>query len=177
MTTQYILGLLFRWLHLLAAITAVGGSVFARFVVLPALEPLEDEPRNSLHAAMRARWAKIVAAAIAFLLVSGLYNFFVIVTSYELPRWYHPLFGLKFLLAFAIFAIASLLAGKTPAAEALRKNMRTWLNVNLVLAVVVVCISGVLRTADKVPKEKPLDKARPQASQETRGFASSAAVD
>ena len=140
MDIQYLLGLLFRWAHILAAITAVGGSIFARFVVLPALEPQPEELRESIHAAMRARFAKLVAAAIAFLLVSGLYNFFVIVANYELPRWYHPLFGTKFLLAMAIFAIASLLVGITPAAAAMRKNTRTWLNVNIVLAVLVVCI-------------------------------------
>ena len=61
-------------------------------------------------------------------------------------------FGVKFLLALAIFAIASLLVGKTPAAEALRKNARLWLNLNIVLAVLVVCLSGVLRTAEKTPK-------------------------
>ncbi len=29
-----------------------------------------------------------------------------------------------------------------------------WLNLNIVLAVLVVCLSGVLRTADKTPKEE-----------------------
>jgi uncharacterized membrane protein len=169
-----LLGLVFRWLHILAAIAAVGGSLFARFVVLPVLAPLPDVERSTLHAAMRARFAKIVAASIAFLLVSGLYNFLVLVANYELPRWYHPLFGVKFLLAFAIFAIASLLVGSSPAAEALRKNTRTWMNVNLTLAVLVVCISGVLRTADRVPKVKP---AEASAAGQATGFASPRAVD
>ena len=155
MDTQTILGLVFRWLHILAAMTAVGGAIFARFVVFPVLAPLPSEDRASLHAAMRARWSKIVAAAIAFLLVSGLYNFMMIAIEYRLPRWYHPLFGARFLLALAIFAIASLLAGKSPASEALRRNAEAWLNLNIVLAVLVVCFSGVLRTAEKVPKEAP----------------------
>lgn len=176
MDIQYVLGLVFRWMHILAAIAAVGGSIFARFVVLPTLEPLPAEQRESLHAAMRSRFAKIVAASIAFLLVSGLYNFFVIISQYELPRWYHPLFGTKFLLAFAIFAIASLLVGKTPAAAAIRQNARTWMNVNLVLAVLVVCISGILRSAEKVPKEAS-PEAEPQAGRAAAGFASAGAVD
>lgn len=174
MDWSYFLGLVFRWLHMLAAIAAVGGSLFARFVVLPVLAPLPEAERSALHAALRARFAKIVAASIAFLLVSGLYNFLVLVAHYELPRWYHPLFGVKFLLAFAIFAIASLLVGSSPAAEALRKNARTWMNVNLALAVLVVCISGVLRTAERVPKQRPA--AGPAAATAT-GFASSRAVD
>jgi uncharacterized membrane protein len=147
-----LLNLVSRWAHILAAITAVGGTIFARFVVVPALDSLPADQRASIHAAMRARWSKIVAGAIGFLLASGLYNFLVIVQTYKLPRWYHPVFGVKFLLAMVIFAVASLLAGRTPAAERLRQNLRFWLNLNIVLAVVVVCLSGVLRTADKVPK-------------------------
>jgi uncharacterized membrane protein len=168
METRFALDLVLRWIHVLAAITAVGGAVFARFVVFPSLASLPEQDRDALHAVMRARWSKIIAAAIAFLLVSGLYNFMAIAMRYELPRWYHPLFGIKFLLALAVFAIASLLAGKSPAAVALRGNARAWLNLNIVLAVLVVCLSGVLRTADKTPKPaREAAPASPPAGQAT----------
>jgi uncharacterized membrane protein len=158
MDFEMVFGLVFRWLHILAAITAVGGTIFARAVVVPALDPLPADQRASLHAAMRARWSKMVAAAIAFLLASGLYNFAIIVVRYQLPRWYHPVFGVKFMLAIAIFGIASLLVGKTAAAERVRGHARFWMNVNIALAVAVVVLSGILRTAEKVPKPaaKPL---------------------
>lgn len=162
MDLTFILGLVFRWLHILAAITAVGGAVFARLVVFPALDPLPSDQRGALHAAMRARWSKIVAAAIAFLLVSGLYNFMTLVAHYRVPRWYHMLFGIKFLAAMLIFAVASLLAGSSPAGDALRKNARSWLNLTIALAVLVVCLSGVLRTAERVPK---VDLAAPPPAQ------------
>src|SRR5262245_47653422 len=103
-----LVNLVSRWLHILAAITAVGGTVFARFVVVPSLEPLAPDERAALHAAMRMRWSKIVAAAIGFLLLSGLYNITVVSIEYDLPRWYHPVFGVKFLLAFLVFTVASL---------------------------------------------------------------------
>jgi uncharacterized membrane protein len=143
----------------------VGGTVFARLVVFPALDPLPSDQRSALHAAMRARWSKIVAAAIALLLVSGFYNFIVLVAHYQVPRWYHMLFGLKFLAALVIFAIASLLSGKSSAGDALRANPRPWLNLNIVLAVVVVCISGVLRTAERVPKNEPAGQGEAQLSE------------
>ncbi len=158
MDIEALAGLLFRWLHMLAAITAVGGTVFVRAVVVPTLDQVAPDERKSLHAAMRARWSKIVAAAIAFLLVSGLYNFVMTTIHYTLPRWYHPVFGIKFLAAFVIFLVASLLTGKTQAAEQIRKNARFWLNLNIALAVLVVCLSGVLRTAEKIPKEPPAAK-------------------
>ena len=55
------LSLVMRWLHILAAITAVGGTIFARFVVLPSQHVLNDSDRERLHAEMRSRWSKTVA--------------------------------------------------------------------------------------------------------------------
>lgn len=156
MDVAFVVGLISRWFHILAAIAAVGGTIFARFVVIPSLETLPPAQRDELHAKMRAIWSKIVAMSIAFLLLSGLYNFIMTVRLYTLPKWYHPLFGTKFLIAMVIFALASLLSGKTAAAQKLRQNAKFWMNLNIFLAVVVVCISGYLRTANKVLKVQPL---------------------
>lgn len=121
MSFAELFGLLFRWLHILAAITAAGGTIFTRFVVLPAHATLAPADRNELQSEMRRRWSKIVMASIAFLLLSGFYNYILIVHNYRevLPKWYHMLFGIKFLLAMAVFAIASLLAGRTALADRL----------------------------------------------------------
>jgi hypothetical protein len=147
-----LLSLVFRWLHILAAITAVGGTIFARAVVVPTLDTVPSDERSALHAAMRARWSKILTVAIGFLLLSGLYNIGVTTFYYTLPGWYHPVFVVKFLLACVIFMVASLLIGKTEAAEQVRRNAKFWLTLNIFLAVVVVCLSGVLRTAEKIPR-------------------------
>ena len=40
-----ILGILFRWMHILAAIAAVGGTFFIRLALLPSLAELPDETR------------------------------------------------------------------------------------------------------------------------------------
>lgn len=150
MSTADVLGLLFRWLHILAAMTAVGGTIFARFVVLPAHAGLTPQARESLHAEMRRRWSKIVMASIGFLIISGFYNFFMIFQNYGVElkalKWYHPLFGVKFLLAMVVFAIASLLSGRTALADKIRRSARLWMSVNILLAVIIVCISGILRT-------------------------------
>ena len=149
MSIAALLGLLFRWLHILAGMTAVGGTVFSRFVVLPSHGVLSDADRELLHAQMRRRWSKIVMAAIGFLLVSGLYNYILIVENYRdvLPKWYHMLFGIKFILALIVFAVASLLCGRTALAQRIRTKARFWMSLNILLAVVIVCISGILRTA------------------------------
>jgi uncharacterized membrane protein len=152
---QFIILLVLRWLHVLAAITAVGGTIFARFVLLPSLDSIDPAERQKLHAAARPRWAMLVGMAILFLLASGLYNLIVLVRNFDVPKWYHPIFGIKFLLAIAVFAIASLLSGRSPAAEKFRQNARFWMNVNLLLALAIICLSGWLRTAERKPKIPP----------------------
>lgn len=159
MSVVDVISLVSRWLHIMAAATAVGGTIFALFVVLPAAGVLSTEARESFHVAARRRWSKIVMAAIAVLLISGLYNYFTIKQNYKLvlPRWYEPAFGIKFLLAFAVFTIASLLVGRTSLAQRLRCNTRFWLTTNLLLAALIIAISGLMRTTHPAagPAPKP----------------------
>ena len=139
-------------LHVLAAVTLVGGIFYQRFVLLPAERGLPASDAAALLAGRRARWSKWVAVSALFLLASGLYSFVDVVRSYELPKYYHPLFGIKFLLALLIFFIASILAGKTAAAERFRLRAPLWLTVNVLAAVAVIVIAGVLSRAEKTPK-------------------------
>jgi uncharacterized membrane protein len=152
MTSLDYLSLVLRWLHILSGMTAVGGMIFLRAVLVPSRVVLSENDFRALHNQMRPRWSKIVAIAIGTLLISGLVNFIITVKLYDLPKWYHPVWGVKFLLAMVIFFISSILAGKTALADKFRQNIRFWLNLNIFLAVAVVCLSGVLRIANKVPK-------------------------
>ena len=142
------LGILFRWLHILAAIVAIGGMAFCRLALLPALRTLDSEQRQQVHEAIRARWSKVVAGAIGLLLVSGIYNIFMVIKApykEELRDYYFHVFAVKFVLAFGIFFLASALSGRGKATEKIRQNGGFWLTVNLVLALLLVCLSGVLR--------------------------------
>jgi uncharacterized membrane protein len=154
-----LLGVLFRWMHILAAITAVGGTIFMRMALLPSVGVLGDDARKSLHEAVRGRWAKFVMGSIAFLLISGLYNIAIIEKDHKIPAGdsglYHALFGIKFLLAFGIFFIASALVGRSAAFAKIRQNARFWLTLNMTLAILVVCISGVLRAIRDKPATPP----------------------
>ncbi|MGE3409980.1 MAG: hypothetical protein AB7I37_24405 [Pirellulales bacterium] len=144
-----LLGLVARWLHILSAIAAVGGTIFARVALLPSLSVLGESDRKNLHDAIRGRWSKVVMASIGFLLLSGLYNIGVLEMRKQIPAdgkaIYHALFGIKFLLALAIFFIASALVGRSQAFTGIRQNAKFWLSVNLTLAIVLVCVSGALR--------------------------------
>lgn len=96
-------GLISRWVHIASAVALLGGVLFARSVLKGAQE-LE----------LVTRHARVFQLASAGLFVSGLYNF--LMKAQALPPLYHVLFGIKFLLALHVFAVATLLgrAGVEP---------------------------------------------------------------
>jgi len=155
------LGLILRWFHLVAAITAVGGTIFMRFALLPSVQSLADDARKSLHEQVRSRWAKVVMACIAFLLISGLTNYILFILEMKTPPWadwkssfgsmYHMVFGIKFLAALAIFFIASALVGRSAALKPIRDNAKTWMTINVVLALQNVQLSSVLQITHTGP--------------------------
>ncbi|HEV3341392.1 MAG TPA: hypothetical protein VG125_13570 [Pirellulales bacterium] len=161
------LAIVLRWMHILAAMTAVGGTIFMRMALVPSVSVLPDDQRKALHEQVRSRWVKFVMGAILFLLVSGLINFFRRINAgipADVKGLYHGLFGVKFLLALVIFFLASALTGRAAALARFRQNAKLWLSVNLTLAVIVVCISGVLRF---IPEGKS-PPASTQTSQEAQ---------
>lgn len=147
--------ILFRWMHILAAITAVGGTFFMRLALVPAVSVLSEEEHQKLREAVRSKWAKFVHMSIAFLLISGFYNYLMVVRpAQDVPKVYHMVIGTKILLALGIFFIASMLMGRSEAAKKFQQNAKKWLTISSVLALIVVCMSGVLRSMHN-PKYKP----------------------
>ena len=147
--------LLLRWAHLLAAIIAVGGLVFARFGLLPAIAEFDEETRDRIHDRIRKRWLPWVIGSITLLLASGLANFLMFNARVKEEGWaggewmratsYHSLFGAKFLLALVVFYFASALVGRGAGTQWVRKDRATWLSFTLGLAIAVVMISGWMR--------------------------------
>ncbi len=141
-----VLNTLFRWLHVGTAIVLLGGSVFMRFVLMPAAEKLPTEAHDTLRGHIRAAWKVFVHAGIALLLVTGLYNYLVVmVPAHKGDSLYHALMGTKILLALAVFFLASVLVGRAAAFEKMRQNLRIWLGLVILLAALIVAISGFLK--------------------------------
>jgi len=123
-----ILGLLMRWIHVVSAMIALGGLIYARWVQGP--EPAPD--------AVAARFRPWAIAALAGLLGSGFYNFF---TKGVYPPGYHMWFGIKFLLALHVLAVV-LLLGLPGRTAAKRQRMMSGA---VVSGLILVAISGWLR--------------------------------
>lgn len=147
-----------RIVHIGTVIVLVGGTFFTRFVLMPAATA---ELADDVHARLRARvmgtWKKFVHGGIGLLLLSGGYNYYLVIASgaHKGDALYHALLGTKILLALGVFFIASALVGRAAGFEGLRQQSRRWLLIALALAAVIVGISGFLKVrptlAPKIP--------------------------
>lgn len=142
--------LISRWLHFAAFIVAVGGTIFIRLLLIPALRALQPgDAGQPLRDTLFRRWGHVLHTSIAVLLLTGIYNAFV-----QFPRHqpvpsqvplYHVLFGVKMLLVFALFFIAIAVTGRSRTFEAVRRHRPAWLTVSIVLAAAIVLLSNLLK--------------------------------
>lgn len=142
-----MLPLIMRWIHIGSAITVVGGTVFTLFVLLPAAREILHEEHLKLRAAVLRRWKWFVHIGIALFLISGLYNYLVVMRPlHKGDGLYHALMGTKILLALGVFGLAEMLVGRSKLADQLRQNASKFLTINLTLAALIIMISGFVRT-------------------------------
>ena len=135
-----------RWTHIASAIVAIGGAMFLRFVLVPSAErQLTDEDHERLRDAVRVRWARVVHICIALLLVSGSYNFFALAIRPSIePMPYHAIFVIKLLAALVLFLVSAALVGTAPGFSKMRQRSRRWQSFILLLAALIVLLSGML---------------------------------
>lgn len=136
----------------------VGSTIFMRCVYVPARDFSEDKPQAEFAEWMRKLWSRMVMISSGQLLISGIFSVILLVKQYEISKEafpgnvYHPLLGIKLLIAFVVFFLAAAISGKSGLAQKLRQREKFWLTVNMVLAITVVCMAGVMRLADRSEK-------------------------
>ena len=138
------LDLFMRWLHLFSVITAVGSAIFMRFILLPSLASLRDEDKATISRNVTGRTRIWIHTAIMGILISGLYNLHKVWSKTVFP--YGFIFMLKLVLAMIVFMVAILLTSSSPQRAAFQSNRKTWLTLNVGLAVIIVALSAFLRT-------------------------------
>ena len=137
-TVRAILAVLMRWIHIGSVITLLGGFLYSRFVLAPALAALPRVETRLLGEETAARFRPFIVAVVCTLLGSGLYNY---VTKSPVPPGYHMWMGIKLLLALHVFA-AALLWARSGVDQAKRNRQATGI---IISGVVIVMISGWLR--------------------------------
>lgn len=135
-----------RWVHVGTAIVIVGGSVFMRFVLMPAADQLPEAEHNALRERVLGTWRKYVGIGIGLFLLSGFYNYFRAIQAGK-EGLYHGLIGTKIIVALVVFFLASALVGRSPALEPLRQQRKKWLAITILLAAIVVALAGVAKVA------------------------------
>ncbi len=140
-----------RWVHIFSVIVAVGGTVFIRLVLHPvAKATLPPEVGSQFSPKLIRRWAYVVHTCILLLLLSGTYNTIVQFPLHKGQPAYHAIWGVKILLALALFFIAIAITGRSAAFEGMRKKRPQWMAVNIVLAAIIVLLSNILKNLPHV---------------------------
>jgi len=143
------LNLFMRWLHVFAVISAVGATVFLRFVLVPSMADLRDDARSQLMKSIAGRLRKLIHGAIGGILLSGLYNTHLLWRTSISP--YGTVYAVKVALALLVFLIAIFLTSSRPKWEAFQANRKKWLGVNLIISTIIVALSALLRTLHQAP--------------------------
>ncbi len=146
------LSVLSRIAHVATAIVLVGGTVFMRFVLMPAAKELPEAEHDQLRQRLMSRWKRVVHGGIALLLLSGLFNYMQQIPKHKGDGLYHALLGTKMLLALVVFFIASALVGRSAAFEKMRQNRATWMGLIVLLSALIVGISGFVKVRGPQPK-------------------------
>ena len=134
-----------RITHVGTAITLVGGSVFTLLVLMPSAKELPDEAHDRLSDAVKSRWKRFVHIGVTLFLISGIYNYVRAIPNHRGDGLYHALLGIKMLLALVVFFLAAALVGRSQKLEPIRKSRSKWLTIMVILAAVIVAISGFLK--------------------------------
>ena len=144
-TWRMILGIAMLWLHIGSAITLLGGFVFARFALAPAIDSLPEGERRSFDSSVASRFRGLAYTVIGTALISGIYNY---LTKSAFPPGYHMWIGIKFLLVLHIFA-AAILYSLPDVAPATRSRRATGI---LISGALLVLISAYLRWISVMPR-------------------------
>lgn len=132
-----VLTVTFRWLHIASVITLLGGILFARFAVAPAVA---NQP--TVAEAIVARFRPIFYWSALLAVLSGVYNF---LQKQHPPKPYHAVFGIKMLLVLHILA-----AGYLALKPNQPKRNRQFAGI-VISGLAIVALSAVLRLISNVP--------------------------
>lgn len=134
-------------LHLLAAISWIGGMFFAYFCLRPAAaDVLQPPQRLPLWVAAFARFLPVTAGAVTLIAISGI-GLFVPVGFHAAPAGWHAMLGLGVVMAGVFLFVwlslfpqlrAQVAASAWPAAAQVLNRIRQLVALNLALGVCVV---------------------------------------
>lgn len=147
------LAILSRWLHVISAVLAIGGTFFMRVILPLGLAQADPASRDAVFLRCRRAFKMVVHPAALLLVLTGVYNTTRAWNDYKLnTKLMHGLWGPHLALGLTAIVVAFvLLAGKQPPAW-----HKKGAAINLVLLFVVVALASTLKfVRDKAVRDRP----------------------
>lgn len=138
--------LISRWIHIVGAVTFVGGTIYMYLSVRGALNTVQDaDARENLRTELMSRWKHIVALTFVMLFGSGFYNYLMVTRHvHEDQGAYHGLFGAKFLIALVAFVLVFIVTSTMAWSEKMREKPLFW-HLAVLTSLAVVLIAGYMK--------------------------------
>jgi uncharacterized membrane protein len=137
-TLLAVLGVCVRWIHIASVTALIGGFIYARFVLAPALVSLPNTERELAGSNAVRSFRPLLIAALILALGSGMYNY---ASKASYPPTYHMWMGIKLLLVLHIAASAIIYSVRQSSQA---KRNRTELSI-VISGLVVIAIATYLR--------------------------------
>jgi uncharacterized membrane protein len=137
-TLLAVLGVCVRWIHIASVTALIGGFIYARFVLAPALASLPTTERELAGSNAVTSFRPLLITVLVLALGSGMYNY---ATKASYPPTYHMWMGIKLLLVLHIAASAILYSVRQSTQA---KRNRTELSI-VISGLVVIAIAAYLR--------------------------------
>ena len=149
MDAKFIANAIIKWVHLSSAGVVVGGLLYLRFILLPALTALPEEQRASVWKAAYRKSLRWQMIAFAVLILTGGHNISNALRSMgaappEKVSLYWGIFWAKVVLVGTAFVLVHFLVISAPPFRRIQENYRTWLGALVVTTLLVVLLSGML---------------------------------
>jgi len=137
-TLGAVLGVCMRWIHIASVVTLIGGFIYARFILAPALGSLPQPEREAAGKQSVSSFRPLLFTVLITVLGSGMYNY---ATKSNYPSSYHMWMGIKLLLVLHIY-VSAILYSVRQSNEG--KRRRTELSI-AISGLIVIAIADYLR--------------------------------
>jgi arginine exporter protein ArgO len=136
-----------RVLHIAAACTSLGGLVYARAVLWPALARLPATARGDFLAAVMRRFAWIKWSGVAVVAVTGVLQWRAVWPHVTAPVAYAASFALKMCGAVGLGTITFLLALPAARLRPMQRRRGLWAAVNIACGLAILVGAALMRNA------------------------------
>jgi len=138
-----------RVLHIAAACTSLGGLVYARAVLWPALARLPAVEREGFLAAVVRRFAWIKWTGVAVVGLTGVVQWHAVWPRVTAPAAYAACFALKMAGAVGLGTITFLLALPAAGLRPMRRRRGLWAAINIACGLAILVGAALMRAVAK----------------------------